>query len=558
MSDAEETEEAEDERQEGPRMSPIDGAFGEQDGAPDFDGSPTTPSDGRVRLSDEEEAVLNRIEELETGDPPEPYPHDEPGGTAYVPVGDSMLPYLERRRQDGKGFTVNGKRLYWWVEDSLQPQHPWILLNPTTLANRNYHYNAGICRDFIDADRGEAFVLADSGGFQIVRHEEMEVTDDPNQHDWETALNPERVLEWQVANADAGTILDIPVYRAFEDDKDQPHDGFGSDQFGEWKSEIFDEHLAITSDNADKAIDRWNDIDYDGFDLMGVLHGMPRQDGKGDVLEAYDEWYNTIQDKHDFRGWSLACRYGDRPGLVALLLGYAAENIDAEFLHVLGQGNVWARVLSKLYAQENDAFVTMDGTGFKIGSMFSTMYIPTTYMKSIRMTDRDDENSDTRYEKLGAERMPCGCVVCRQVENQIGGKELFDKPGTERMVLMDLHNLNHLLRRFYLLDSFVAARGRDLLDEVEINRVSDASAPVEIDAKSEFWRILKNWLSKARVAELYYCMDLVVRASDGNLEEAIDDYWFRTPFFEESPGGYKQESAPSIFRDTTSSVYDWE
>jgi len=282
---------------------------------------------------------------------------------------------------------------------------------------------------------------------------------------------------------------------------------------------------------------------------------MPRQDGNGHVMESYRKWFNAVDDVYDFEGWSLANRYSDHPGLVALLLAFGTKHIpDANFVHVLGHGNVWARILSKLYAQLTDTFVTMDGTGFKIGSMFSTMYIPTTYMKSLRVTDRDDDNSDTRYEKLEAETMPCGCVVCRQVERHIGADKLFEKPGTERMVLMDLHNLNHLLRRFYLLDSFVDARGPALLDEVTVRADVDG---FEIDADSEFWRILKDWLSKARVAEVYYCMDIVCRAAEGeDMESILDDYWIKTPFFQKSPGGYDQESSPSVFKDTTSSVFD--
>lgn len=553
MSDDTETEDSETNT-----LSSIEGVFSDSDEKPSFSDGPTTPDEGHINPGEEETSVLDKIAELEH-DAPDAFEHKEGGGCAYIPVGDSMLPYLEKRRQKGKGFTIGDKRLYWWVDDSLMTEHPWILLNPTTLANRNYHYDANICREFIDANRGDTFVLADSGGFQIVRHREHEIAENVQDHNWESDLHPQRVLEWQVANADAGTILDIPVYQAFDDFAEQEYDGFGSSEYTEWYDDILIPHTEQTVSNAKVAVNRWQEIDYDGFDLMGVIHGMPRQDGNGHVMEAYRRWFNPINDVYDFEGWSLANRYSDHPGLVATLLAFASKNIrDAEFVHVLGHGNVWARILSKLYAQMTDTFVTMDGTGFKIGSMFSTMYIPTTYMKSIRLTDRDEENEETRYEKLEAERMPCGCGVCRQVEREIGGKELFEKPGTERMVIMDMHNLNHLLRRFYLLDSFVEARGESLLDEAELNPNADTSAGVEVNANSEFWRILKNWLSQSRVAEVYYCMDIVSRACNGeDLESIFDDYWIKTPFFQKSPGGYKEDTRPSVFTNTSASVFEW-
>lgn len=528
--------------------------FGDSDGGNrgvDFTDAAGTPGAGRVRPSEEESNVLAKIDELEGSEVEPAVPHDIPGGTAYVPVADSMLAYVERRRKEGKGFTLNDRLLNWWTDSGLMPQHQWILLNPLTLADRNYHYEAKVCRDYMGATRGTSFVLADSGGYQIATSRELEVTDEIGKHDCSRYVHPHRILEWQIANADAGTIIDEPPF----DYSDEARK-FSTDDFDEWYDGLFQDCLSGTTANARSAIRRWEEIDYDGFTPMAVLHGMPRQDGKGDPIESHKQWYEALQDVYDWEGWSLASGSGDSPGLLAFGLAFSDNYIDCDLYHVLGQGNVWARVLSKLYAQLTDSFVTHDGTGYKIGSMYSAMYIPTTYMKSLRVTDRTDDPEDSRYEKLEAKRMPCGCGVCRQVEAEMGAETLFEKPGTERMVIMDLHNLSHLLRRFHLLDAFVEARGVDLLDEVVITEEGEEPFPLTVHPKSEFWRILSNWMSTTRVAEMYFAMDFLVTAIEEDIETALDQYWIRTPFFDHVHGPMDRDERPSIRRQSTNSVFE--
>lgn len=554
MSEADDTDEREDEQTVGAFDELYSGAN------PELSDSNATPADGRVMPTGETESVLDRIEEMEETEA-EPFPHGEPGEVSYIPVGDSMMPYLERRSREGEGFDVGGKHISWWRDDSVLPKHPYMLLNPTTLANRNYHYNQGIVRDFIQAQKSDVWILADSGGFQLV-NSGLKVADDVTKHDWDSYIHPERVVEWQIANSDAGTVLDVPVYNKLESDDDDRagnHGGLLTDQYGEWVSEVMQPRKEMTREHSKQASDRVDEIDVDNFTLVGVLHGMPCQDGRDDFFHSYREWYEALEDQRDWRAWSLSSPYEGRVGAVSALLGFASQHMtDVDFLHVLGQGNVWARVIGKLYAQEMDTFVTMDGTGFKIGSMYSTMYLPSTYMKSMRMTNRDEQEDDSRYETLKAERMMCGCAVCRQVETHIGGKELFKKPGTERSVLMDLHNLNHLIRRFYLIDSFVAARGRDLMDEVEITWDDRTAIDAKVNPNSEFWRLLMSWYNEAKVAEIYYAMDFLLLCIDGKVDEATEKYTLNTPFNDYIANRSGNDNrGPSIWRDFTKSVYDW-
>lgn len=555
MSEAEDTDEEQEEQ--------TVGAFDElySGGELELTDDNATPTEGRVQPSGEQESVLDRIEEMEKGETESPFPHGEPGECTYIPVGDSMMPYLERRHRDGEGFDVAGKDVSWWKDNSLLPKHPYMLLNPTTLANRNYHYDQGIVRDFIGASKGDVWILADSGGFQLV-NSGLKVADDVAKHDWDNYIHPERVVEWQVANSDAGTVLDVPVYNKLESDDDDRAGDYGgllTDEYQEWYDDVFSPRMDMTREHSKQAIGRLNEIDDEDFTLVGVLHGMPCQDGRGDMFHSFRNWYESLEDLRDWDAWSLSSPYEGRVGAVAALLGFASQNIsDVDFVHVLGQGNVWARVIGKLYAQEMDTFVTMDGTGFKIGSMYSTMYLPSTYMKSIRMTDREEENDESRYETLQAERMMCGCAVCRQVQQDIGGKELFSKPGTERSVLMDLHNLNHLIRRFYLVDAFVEARGRELMDEVEVTWDDRTAIDAKVNPNSEFWRLLTSWYNEAKVAEIYYAMDFLFKCIDGNMELAMEEYTLNTPFNDYIANRSSNDNrGPSIWKDFTKSVYDW-
>lgn len=544
-----------------PRGGKLDSIFG---GEADFGEVPSTPEDGRVRLTDEEAAVLDKIDALKE-EQPGVYDH-ESEGVGYIPVGDSMLPYLERRRREGKGFTVQGKDLKWWSDNGMLPKHPFILLNPTTIATRNYHYDAGIVRDWLGLDRGDTFVLADSGGFQIVRESDeepetgrFEMTEEIQKHDWQDYIHAHRVLEWQMANADAGTIVDVPVYRTWLD-----NEGFGTDDYSEWYNGLFQNSLDRTVRNTELAVERYEEIDYDDFMLMPVLHGMPRQDNEAHALQSHREWFERMDALHDWDGWSLSVRQYDSPGLNTLMACFALEHLDdADYFHLLGLGSAWARIVCKFLSVLSDSFVTMDGTGFKIGSIYSTMYLPTSYMKSVRMTNRDQDGEDVRYEVLEPHKMPCGCSVCRRIEQDMGAAELFEKPGTERMVLMDLHNLGHLLRRFYLIDSFIEARGIDIMDEAEVVERDDGALPIKIKPKSEFWRLVSDWFSKARVVEIYLCMDLMRRTKEEGFDSAFEDYGIRTPFNQGLPDSY-DECRPSIYStkwdgllESQNSVFNW-
>jgi hypothetical protein len=53
-------------------------------------------------------------------------------------------------------------------------------------------------------------------------------------------------------------------------------------------------------------------------------------------------------------------------------------------------------------------------------------------------------------------------------------------------------------------------------------------------------------------------MDIVTRAVRGeDIGSIFDDYWIKTPFFNETPGGYKGAYRPKVFTKTSSSVFDW-
>lgn len=519
----------------------------------DFGGH--TPLSGREILDAETESIVEEIERLKTERPPN-MGHGKPGDVAYVPVADSMLSYVQKLEDNGTEMSIGGKTLNWWLRDSLAPMHPFILLNPMTLSDRSYHYDDGIVRKHLRLDRESSYVLADSGGFQIATRPELEIVDDINKHDAKNYIHPKRILQWQIANADSGTILDVPPFNyAGDGPKFLTHD------FDEWHQDVHAPALAQTVKNTEKTIQGYEEIGYDHFDLIAVLHGMPRQDGLASPYQTHYEWFKALDDMHDWDGWSIASGSADGPGLLTFSLAFAQEYIDVPFIHVLGQGNIWARILSKLYAQLTDTFITHDGTGFKIGSMYSAMYMPTTYMKSLRVTEREwtPERDDDRYEWLDPKKSPCGCSVCMHTEQHVGWENLFadEMNKTRRMLVMDLHNLNHLMRRFRFIDAFIEARGTDLLDEIVVTEEGREPFPLTVHPKSEFWKILDSWLTSTRVAEIYFAMDFLVTAIEDDIDAALDKYWLRTPFYNINHGPRKRKEKASIRPYGVSSVFDW-
>lgn len=510
-------------------------------------------------IAEHEETILDRIDELRAMDVNEGG-HDTSGeggaanylpvastnDVSYIPVASSKMARLQTRLEEDIGKTVNGKRLGWWYPDSLMGQHPFVLINPLTMSASIQREKTA--REHMEAIPGDIFVMGDSGGYQIANANGLEVTYDLDEHDGKNYIHPQRIAEWQMANADVGTILETPPYSYSKSEGK-----FTEHTWQDWYDQTFEEATEVTEKNTQIMADRVDEIGHDGYELMAIMHGIPRQDGRGPVDQAHQEWYDAIGGVRDWDSWALALGSADNPGLLTFGLGWFAENVEMDVFHALGQGNAWARILCKLFAQETDTFVTHDGTGFKMGSLYSQVHLPSTYLDVVRMTEREEENpNEIDHDTLAPNRMPCGCTVCRQVDQSLGTESLFaDRPATERSVVMDLHNLNHLLRRFRFIDAYIEDYGTDILDHVKIHEGTG-----EIETKSPFWELLSEWFSESRVLEIYYAMDFLITSMEDGFDAATEDYTISTNFYDTNQDVSAGSASPSIARTRTRSVFE--
>ncbi len=510
-------------------------------------------------IAEHEQTILDRIDELRALDK-NTGGHDTTGeagaanylpvastnDVSYIPVASSKMARLQTRLEEDIGKTVNGKRLGWWYPDSLMGQHPFLLINPLTMSASIQREKTA--REHMEAMPGEVFVMGDSGGYQIANANGLEVTYDLNEHDGSNYIHPQRIAEWQMANADVGTMLETPPYSYSKSEGK-----FTEHTWEDWYEQTFVPSLENSKKNTEIMSDRVDEIGHDGYDFMAIMHGIPRQDGRGPIDQAHREWYEAIEPIREWDSWALALGSADNPGLLTFGLGWFAENVDVDVFHALGQGNAWARILCKLYAQETDTFVTHDGTGFKMGSLYSQVHLPSTYLDVVRMSERDEENpEELDHGTLAPKRMPCGCTVCRQVDQSLGTESLFaDRPATERSVVMDLHNLNHILRRFRFIDAYLEDYGTEIIDHVTVD---EGTGKIETD--SPFWELLSNWFSEARVLEIYYAMEFLIKSIEGDFDSAVEDYSFSSHFYDTSQDVAMGSASPSIARKRTRSVFE--
>lgn len=513
-----------------------------------------TPTDGRVLLDDPTKVILDEIDRLEQEKPDGFRQHLEPGEVDFLPVmgysaAHLQVKYTEAQRgengRDEDAGTIGGRDLAWWTEDSITPRHTTLLINPVTISQRVYRLNDEMpLRDIIRCNRGEQFVFADSGGFQFAMGREVEMTYDLNQHSYgDGVLHPYRILEWQLVNGDVGAVIDVPPFDY--DNGNKPR----GDSFDDWIDGQFQDCLDQTKKNAQYAAERYKEIDYDGFGLVGVIHALPRTDG-GDLIEAHKKWHNSLDEVYDFEGWTFGSGVTDNPGYLAVALAYAAEHIPKDkFLHILGRGTLWTRAMAKLYAEMTGTHVTHDGSGYNVGSQYSTFYIPGTYMRKIRITEREGED-ESKYEQIAPDTFPCSCIVCNTVERAEGGSYLMEETSTERSYVMNLHNLSHMMRKFQFIDAFVGDVGKGIVDGFEVKQDREsAGSEVKIVKGNQFWRVLSAWYDNAELVEIYYAMQFIIKAIEEGIDAAHEDFYFSNPF---------DNRALTIGRSKRQSVFGWQ
>ena len=454
-----------------------------------------------------------------------------PGEYAFLPVfgfNESNIAarkYTKKNNLEDDGTTINlnnepleigGKELTWWEDDSIMPKHPFMLVNPLGFASVDPDVHN--FRDVFRCSKGEQFVFSDSGGYQIMSMPKAEVVDDLDEHRFkEYRVFPERLVEWQTENADAGATIDFPPYNISGDSSfpdSTKYDEDWRDFFKMRRAESMEMTHRMAKRLAElREEDRWGAEDYI---FSPVIHGKPHPDDTHQLVRSWHETQAEAAEKGgvDPRGWVLKPEPSHNFGQIAMFLGYAAEHLqDAEFIHVLMVGGILQKTLLMYYAMLTGQFVTSDASSYAAGGMRRQFDLPgTATRRSVIISSRDEDDENAAKNPNELERYPCRCIVCDTVEKELGFDFVREGSGSARSVTMNLHNLHQALNIERTLDA--------LLREQDIEIAETDGKP----SNAEFWRLLNTIGQEKRVADLYRAMDYVRLSVERGLSTAERQY----------------------------------
>lgn len=412
---------------------------------------------------------------------------------------------------------IGGKELSWWEVDSIMPQHPMVLVNPLGIA-----YADESTYDFRETFRfrkQEHFVFSDSGGYQLMSRDEAEVVGSRQENDFEDLkVYPERLLEWQVANSDAGATIDHPPYSIstsspFPDSTTYDQDWLEGFHDRKEKSGEMTRRMARRLSE----LRGQDDHQAEDYIFCPVIHGKPYPHGDTHLL--MQEWKEEMYDAAmlegvDPRGWVVKPEPASSFGQIAMMLGYANEYLaDADYLHVLMVGGLLQKGLLMYYAMHSDQFVTSDASSYAAGGKRRQFDLPkTARRRAVIISSRDDDEENSAMNPTRLDRYPCRCQVCSTVERDKGFDFIVDGSGSPQSVTLNMHNLHQAMSIERTFDA--------LLREEDTTIVETRGSPTG----SEFWRYVRSMGGEKRIDDLYCAMDYVRLAIEEGLDVAESKY----------------------------------
>lgn len=448
----------------------------------------------------------------------------KPGQYTYTPVlGFSSIHGLKNLNNPTKE-NICGQRATWWDDHSiLDPNHQYVFINPTTTGTQFSNEGTEV-RDRITQDT-DAYIMCDSGGFQVMTNEDAYVADHADETDWRNAqIHPETLAEFQVANSDAGIVFDFPPYPP--DAKGGRY--YGEDSWQDWKDDVFREWLSISEDNTERMFDVWDDMGIDSehpFERIGVVQGQPAKEGRVDSLLR--EWHQGAESVGEYDAWALSPKPASSAGQVALHLGHAANSLqDVDHIHVLMVGGALNKILCSYYALKTGQWVTSDSSNHTIGARYRRYAVPRTgsYTRSLTMTEREvEDREEAVQEATRFDMMPCRCSVCSTIEEEHGieffTEENEEQDATIAYKAMVLHNIHVDLERERYFQALLRAHyGDGLLTEPTITNSGVKSGG------NEFWRSLNSQIRESKVVDLYHGMRFIEECVENGMEEADSKY----------------------------------
>lgn len=493
-------------------------------------------------------------------------------------------PAVDEPRLEGKTFT-------WWEEQSLVEKYPYLLINPVILASHTQEIHADdggpiagetLDRDIFRFSKGDQWVFADSGGFQVVSRD-GEVVDSEEEHDFEAAkIHLPTLAKWQVQNADAGVTLDVPVYEKTvkEDRRDA---GDTKQTFDEWRENVFEPRKNESAEYAKIAQDTWDSMSghrVDDFARMAVIHGQPNMnwdpsnpESQWDLLR---EWHKALEAQGEWDGMSLKPRPADDFGQVAFQLAYAAEYLqDYDILHMLQVGSFSVQALLMYYSMLTGQYVTSDSSGYAAGSMFRSYFLPIGRVRDVLVTDRDEEPSGKGAEeraKLDFTEYPCTCEVCSAVERIHGIEYITEPPSDSRKnSTINLHNMKMEWQRRKVIDSLLKSIGPDVVDGLVISQRELSQGKMSAGASNAgysyyksaierkdnmFWKVMADITEPNKLIGLKLGMEFVRDAVEDGITGPYENNKFWVPWYRESrSSGAGQRPALPIRRG--GNAMDW-
>lgn len=410
---------------------------------------------------------------------------------------------------------IDGKELSWWEEDSIMPQHPFMLINPVGFTTADADQRD--FRDLFRVGKGDQFVFSDSGGYQIMSMDDAEIIDSREDHSFQDLkVYPERLLEWQVHNADAGASIDFPPYY-ISGDANFPDAVEHDERWREFYVERRKKSAKMAGRMGDRLTELREEADKEALDYIysPVLHGKPHP---GDPQKYIRQWHQAVSEEIEFvpRGWVLKPEPSHNYGQIALHLGYAAEELvdPAEYIHVLMVGGLLQKTLLMYFASKTDVMVTSDASSYAAGGKRRQFDLPkTARRRSVIITNRsEEEREDSTMDATRLDRYPCRCQVCATVERTQGFEFVTGGTGSARNATLNLHNLHQALSIERTLDA--------LLREDDTEIVETEGDPTG----SEFWRFVKTIGSDKKIKDLYLAIDYIRIAIEEGLKAANRQY----------------------------------
>lgn len=255
------------------------------------------------------------------------------------------------------------------------------------------------------------FVMLDSGGYQNVMVEGADIS-------------PQKLIQWQQDNGDAGLILDHPPYEA------------NGVQFGGNINHNFKTGMEKTAENAKIALSLKNN---ENFHLYGVV--------QGETFKQMLEWMYRMDEvetdlNKPFDAWALSPKPSTDVLKIALYGVLAIKEFSTP-IHLLQISGFDTILVSAYIASKYNNTVSIDSSTFALGERYGRFMDPYEFGTFLDFGHNEEKREAMGLgdrKKLHFKRMPCLCPVCSKTN--LSTTELNNSDYT----LLNLHNLYQIVQ----------------------------------------------------------------------------------------------------------------